>query len=124
MAEYWQQLTNGGGAGGRSAAASDSPGVCNGAGPEAGTHSGGNNNYVNFNQFIMQLNLGGGAPNAANSSSSYMQHPLESGNNMNFAISGGGGAFGLNPPMGASNTNNFEHVSSGLVAGMPLFLTA
>jgi len=79
MAEYWQQLTNGGGAAGQG---NDSPALaaaCNGGheAPGVGGHNSahGNNNYVNFNQFIMQHNLGGGAsPNAGGT----MQHPLGS----------------------------------------------
>jgi len=113
MAEYWQQLTNGGGAAGQGNESPTLAAACNGGheAPGVGGHNSahGNNNYVNFNQFIMQHNLGGGAsPNAGGT----MQHPLgSSASNSNYSVGGGGGAFGLNPPAAATNSNNFANVS-------------
>jgi len=110
MAEYWQQLTNGAGEAGpgnESSAMAD----CNGGhesaavGGSCNRHS--NNNYVNFNQFIMQHNLGGGAPSNATST---MQHPVGS-SYTNFSLGGGGGAFGLNPPVASASTSHFANVS-------------
>ncbi|XP_017004346.2 protein shuttle craft [Drosophila takahashii] len=115
MAEYWQQLTNGGGEAG--SGVNESP-ACNGA-PTNNSH--GNNNYVNFNQFIMQHNLGGGGGGggvggASSNAGGTMQHPLassSSNSNTNYALGGGGGAFGLNPPAAAAgNSNNFANFYS------------
>ncbi|KAH8281975.1 hypothetical protein KR054_004533 [Drosophila jambulina] len=118
MDEYWQHLTNGGVRGG---AATNGHGHEAAAGQASGSSASGattsnssssNNNYVNFNQFIQQHNLGGGSSPTASASAETMQHPLSSGNNTNYNIGGGGGAFGLNPPVNAlGNSNIFGHVS-------------
>ncbi|EDW77484.2 uncharacterized protein Dwil_GK18317 [Drosophila willistoni] len=108
MAEYWQQITNGarGGAAAASGVGSgsnESPLLTDSYGHEGASMSSGsthhnhnnNNNYVNFNQFIMQHNLGGGG-GTPNTVPATIQYPP-------YAIGGGGGAFGLTPPIAVSN---------------------
>ncbi|XP_020810265.1 protein shuttle craft [Drosophila serrata] len=114
MDEYWQQLTNGGVRGGASTNGHGLEAAAQASGNSASgatTSTNSNNNYVNFNQFIQQHNLGGGS--SPTPSPATMQHPLSSVNNTNYNIGGGGGAFGLNPPAAPlGNSTGFGHLYS------------